>query len=260
MSLLYLVLKFLFLFFYLRYLSLFRSGTSTTLVKEKGERGFWVRGPNPSTQTASFCNNVVYQNSVGTWKEGSCWKDHFDLHVLSQINIHNDSFLWFSSFGKRLWKFTVLKSTHGKVLLPINWRKRCSLYNYVFYHLLMIVNFVLQCPICIVFTCSFHIIFKNNFTHKDTRCNHVFWDTTSTNKRTNNTVRDFDEKRGQKETLWTPKKLVIFASNHSTLNFKFHNESQAKRFNFSKQKHVLENGLSNSCTKNQVIPMFSLKM
>ena len=40
------------------------------------------------------------------------------------------------------------------------------------------------------------------------------------------TVRDFDEKTRQKETLKTPKKLVIFASNRSTYS-KFHNENRA---------------------------------
>ena len=43
-----------------------------------------------------------------------------------------------------------------------------------------------------------------------------------------NPVKDFDEKRRQKETLKTPKKLVIFASNRSTYS-KFHNENRANR-------------------------------
>ena len=41
-------------------------------------------------------------------------------------------------------------------------------------------------------------------------------------------VRDFDEKTPQKETLKTPKKLVIFASNRPIYS-KFHNENRANR-------------------------------
>ena len=62
----------------------------------------------------------------------------------------------------------------------------------------------------------------------------------------------------QKETLKTPKKLVIFASNRSTYN-KFHNENRANRtfkgfprLNFLKKKHVLENSLSKSCIINRL--------
>ena len=40
------------------------------------------------------------------------------------------------------------------------------------------------------------------------------------------TVRDFNKKMRKKETLKTPKKLVIFASNRST-NRKIHNENRA---------------------------------
>ena len=67
------------------------------------------------------------------------------------------------------------------------------------------------------------------------------------------TVRDFDEKTRQKEMLKTLKKLVTFASNRSTYSI-FHNENRAVEF---LRKKVLENGLSNSCTKNQVTPIVS---
>ena len=59
------------------------------------------------------------------------------------------------------------------------------------------------------------------------------------------TVRDFDEKTHQKETLKSPEKLVIFASTYS----KFHNENRANctfqrvpavKF-LQRKKHVLEN-------------------
>ena len=42
----------------------------------------------------------------------------------------------------------------------------------------------------------------------------------------NRSVRDFHEKRRQKETLKTPKKLVNFPSKRSTYS-KFHNEDRA---------------------------------
>ena len=64
--------------------------------------------------------------------------------------------------------------------------------------------------------------------------------------------------------LKTPKKLVIIASNRSTLAASFILKIKQivlfkgfPRLNFFQQKSVLENGLSNSCTKNQVTPMVS---
>ena len=74
------------------------------------------------------------------------------------------------------------------------------------------------------------------------------------------TVRDFDEKTRQKETLKTPNKLVIFASNRSTYS-NFHNENRANcTFQrvpavFRRKKTCYRKWLSNSCTKNQVTPM-----
>ena len=76
-------------------------------------------------------------------------------------------------------------------------------------------------------------------------------------------VRDFDEKTRQKEMQKTPKKRMIFASNHSFYSM-FHNESGADRtfqkvptVKFLKKNNKQKNGLSNYCTKNQVIPMIS---
>ena len=81
-------------------------------------------------------------------------------------------------------------------------------------------------------------------------------------------VTDFNKKKHQSGISTRkclkkkhPKKLVIFASNRSTYR-KFYNENRANRtFQkvsavkfLRKKKHVLENGLSNSCTKNQVTP------
>ena len=57
-----------------------------------------------------------------------------------------------------------------------------------------------------------------------------FFDVTDESSKHGSThaVRDFDKKTRQKETLKTPKKLVIFASNRST-HSTFHNESRANR-------------------------------
>ena len=55
-------------------------------------------------------------------------------------------------------------------------------------------------------------------------------------------VRDFDEKTRQNETLKTPKKLVIFASNRFTYS-KFHNENRANRTRVPAVKFLHKNNM-----------------
>ena len=77
-------------------------------------------------------------------------------------------------------------------------------------------------------------------------------------------VRDFDEKIRQKETLKTPKKLIALLTTASFI-IKVNQIVLFNGFpwlNFIEKTHVIhmfyiENGLSNCCTKTQVIPMVS---
>ena len=75
-------------------------------------------------------------------------------------------------------------------------------------------------------------------------------------------VRDFDEKTRQKETRWKHQQswwLIPLLT--ASFIMKIEQIILFKgfpRLNFNKKKqHVLENGLNNSCTKNQVTPMVS---